>query len=79
MGNVKDWYFCYADNGDQFVGRCLALLPILSADLAISPPYFKEHSDFKWIADMVSFFACVLPLFFIMKGGLQLSWYLQIM
>jgi hypothetical protein len=64
MGNIKDWYFCYADNGDQFVSRCLALLPILSADLTISPPYFKEHSDFKCVTEMISiqFHAlCKLP------------------
>jgi hypothetical protein len=53
MGNIKDRYFKYAENGDQFVGRCLSLLPILNIDLAISPPYFDQPSDLKWIDEMV--------------------------
>lgn len=40
MGNVKDRYFKYQEAGDQYVGRCLALLPMLSVDLATSPPFF---------------------------------------
>jgi hypothetical protein len=53
MGNVKDRYFKYANNGDQYVGRCLCLLPILSVDLAISPPYFSETSDSEWVKEMI--------------------------
>ena len=53
MGNVKDRYFKYAENGDQFVGRCLALLPVLNVNLAISPPYFTEKADTEWINNMV--------------------------
>jgi hypothetical protein len=54
MGNVKDRYFKYADNGDQYVGRCLSLLPILSVDLAVSPPYFAASSDSEIVKEMVS-------------------------
>jgi hypothetical protein len=54
MGNVKDRYFKYADNGNQYVGRCLALLPVLSIDLAVSPPYFSDTADSAWIKEMVS-------------------------
>jgi hypothetical protein len=54
MGNVKDRYFKYADNGDQFVGRCLCLLPILNVELAVSPPYFDDVvADMEWVNDMV--------------------------
>jgi hypothetical protein len=51
---VKDWYFKYADNGDQYVGRCLCLLPILHVDLAISPPFFSDTADSVWVQDMVA-------------------------
>jgi hypothetical protein len=54
MGNVKDRYFKYAESGDQYVGRCLALLPILHVDLAVSPPYFGDNSDNEWVSNMVS-------------------------
>jgi len=40
MGKVKDIYMRYVDNGDKFVGRCLALLPLLSSKFACSPPHF---------------------------------------
>jgi hypothetical protein len=53
MGNVKDCYFKYAHNGDQFVGRCLCLLPILNVDLAVSPPFFTDSADWTWVDDMV--------------------------
>lgn len=51
MGGVKDRYFKYADNGDQFVGRCLALLPLNSIELAASPPHFTIADD--WINTLV--------------------------
>jgi hypothetical protein len=54
MGNVKDRYFKYADNGDQYVGRCLSLLPILHVDLAISPPFFADTANSIWVQDMVA-------------------------
>jgi hypothetical protein len=53
MGNVNDRYFKYAESGDQYVGRCISLLPVLHVDLAISPPYFSEVSNHEWITDMV--------------------------
>jgi hypothetical protein len=42
MGNVKDRYFKYSENGDQFVGRCIAMLPVLHVDFAISPPFLTS-------------------------------------
>ncbi|KAL7564231.1 hypothetical protein ACA910_012259 [Epithemia clementina (nom. ined.)] len=40
LGNVKDIYMRYLSAGDQFVGRCLALLPLLKTEFAASPPLF---------------------------------------
>jgi hypothetical protein len=60
MGNVKDRYFKYAEAGDQYVGRCLALLPILQVELAISPPFFGERSDLSWVGTMVISQFCAL-------------------
>jgi hypothetical protein len=53
MGNLKVRYFKYAENGDQYVGRRLCLLPILNVDLATSPPYHSTASDVAWIIDMI--------------------------
>jgi hypothetical protein len=53
MGNVKDRYFKYAESGDQYVGRCLSLLPILNIDLASSPPYFSSVAVVEWVNEMV--------------------------
>ena len=54
MGKVKDIYMRYVVSGDQFVGRCLCLLPILSSDFGCSPPYFvlDNNVNGKWIDDM---------------------------
>jgi hypothetical protein len=41
MGHIKDRYFKYFDSGDQFVGRCLALLNIHSSSFACSPAFFN--------------------------------------
>jgi hypothetical protein len=54
MGNVKDRYFKYAENGDQYVGRCLAMLPMQKIELAISPPYFSSKTDLEWVSSMVN-------------------------
>ena len=41
MGTVKDVYMQYLSSGDQFVGRCLAMLPLLQMDFASPPlPHF---------------------------------------
>jgi hypothetical protein len=40
MGNVKDRYFKYMESGDEYVGRCLCLLPMLTEEMASSPPWF---------------------------------------
>ena len=58
MGNIKDRYFKYQEAGDQYVGRCLCLLPILSVDLASSPPFFDiaeaDPDDIVWINGLVA-------------------------
>ena len=38
MGSVKDVYMRYLSSGDQFVGRCLLMLPLLRMEFASSPP-----------------------------------------
>jgi hypothetical protein len=48
MGKVKDVYMRYITSGDQFVGRCLALLSVLRSDFAASPPHFLSDR-FEWI------------------------------
>ena len=42
MGTVRDIYMRYLSSGDQFVGRCLSLLPILRMEFGCSPPYFIQ-------------------------------------
>lgn len=57
MGNIKDRYFKYQEAGDQYVGRCLCLLPILQVNLASSPPYFDvdlSSVDMMWINGLVA-------------------------
>ena len=59
MGNVKDRYFKYIEAGDQYVGRCLTLTPVLSVALAASPPFFVvdvvDSPVDCWIRDLCSF------------------------
>ena len=38
---VKDRYFRHDSAGDRYLGRTLAMLPILTKEFAISPPYFE--------------------------------------
>ena len=40
MGTMKDIYLHYLYSGDQFVGRCLLLLPLLRVEFATSPLHF---------------------------------------
>ena len=43
MGSVKDVYMRYLSSGDQFVGRCLTMLPLLRMEFASSPPILFQH------------------------------------
>jgi hypothetical protein len=54
MGKVKDVYMRYVTSGDQFVGRCLAMLPILRMEFASSPPHFikGEEEEEAWVEDL---------------------------
>lgn len=55
MGKMKDIYMRYVTSGDQFVGRCLSLLPVLRAEFACSPPYFTREvvdADVDWVDDL---------------------------
>ncbi|KAL7561891.1 hypothetical protein ACA910_014266 [Epithemia clementina (nom. ined.)] len=40
IGHMKDVYMHYATAGDEFVGQCLCLLPLLQTIFGISPPHF---------------------------------------
>ena len=40
MGKVRDIYMRYVASGDEFVGRCLAMLPVLRMEFGSSPPHF---------------------------------------
>ena len=39
MGTVKDVYMWYLSSGDQFVGHCLAMLPLLQMEFVSPPPH----------------------------------------
>ncbi|KAL7572311.1 hypothetical protein ACA910_017908 [Epithemia clementina (nom. ined.)] len=43
MGNVKDIYIWYASAGEEFVGHCVCLLPLLQAKFGVSPPHFADR------------------------------------
>ena len=47
MGTVKDVYMQYLSLGDQFVGRCLAMLPLLWMEF-VSPPPPPPHFVPVW-------------------------------
>jgi hypothetical protein len=55
MGGVKDRYCQYKESGDQFVGRCLTLLPNLHVNFAISPPFFSNlNADLtRWVYNLM--------------------------
>ena len=58
MGNVKDRNFRFAETGDEYVGRCLALNPVLSVTLAASPPFFDENIEDEtdiWLKQLVEY------------------------
>ena len=40
MGNIRDIYMRYISSGDQFVGWCLSMLPLLCTEFGSSPPHF---------------------------------------
>ena len=43
MGTVKDVYMQYLSSGDQFVSRCLAMLPLLQMEFASPCPILFQH------------------------------------
>jgi hypothetical protein len=51
MGNVQDIYIKWERGGDQFVGRCLALLPLLKAEFGVSQPHFAPELPRPWIRE----------------------------
>jgi hypothetical protein len=65
MGKIKDVYMRYVTAGDQFVGRCLSLLPILRMEFGSSPPYFVTVNEQSWVDDLVK---CQFPMFVSIAG-----------
>ena len=51
MGTVRDIYMRYVSSGDEFVGRCLSLLPLLKVEFGSSPPFFVP-SWVEWAEEM---------------------------
>ena len=45
MGQVKDIYFHQMQAGDEFTGRCISLLNMMSGEFASSPAFFKEDTE----------------------------------
>jgi len=66
IGKVKDTYMQYIDSGDQFVGRYLSLLPLLSSQFACSPPYFSDAAT----DDEKNWFDALCLFQFLMVAGL---------
>ncbi|GAX10566.1 hypothetical protein FisN_14Lu064, partial [Fistulifera solaris] len=65
-GKVLDIYFQQLQRGDEFVGRCLSLLNLMSSDFASSPAYFcPEVVDNEWMANCVK---KVFPCFHHING-----------
>ncbi|KAL7573970.1 hypothetical protein ACA910_001974 [Epithemia clementina (nom. ined.)] len=54
MGHVNDIYIRYATAGDEFVGCCLCLLPLLQVEFGISPPHFGKLVGDEMAQEMVS-------------------------
>jgi hypothetical protein len=53
MGQVKDIYFHQMQVGDEFTGRCVSLLNMMSAEFATLPAFFKDDTDDGLIVDTV--------------------------
>lgn len=47
-GPWESIYMRYVTAGDEFVGRCISLLPILSTKFGSSPPFFQQKYDGAW-------------------------------
>ena len=43
MGQVKDIYFHQTDGGDEFVGRCAAMLNMSNGEFAVTPAFFDTN------------------------------------
>ena len=51
MGTVHDIYMRYVSLGDEFVGHCLSLLPLLKVKFVLSSPSFVP-SWVEWAEEM---------------------------
>ena len=51
MGNVQEIYIKWERGGNQLVGRCLALLPLLKPEFGVSQPHFAQELPRLWISE----------------------------
>ena len=49
MGHVKDIYFHQMQSVDEFTGRCICLLNMMSSNFASSPAFFAKDTDKDWL------------------------------
>ena len=63
MGTVKDVYMWYLSLGDQFVGRCLAMLPLLWMEFVSLPPPPPPHFVPAWNDWGKTYSAQQVPMF----------------
>jgi hypothetical protein len=54
MGQVKDIYFHQTQGGDEFVGRCVAMLNMMNGDFAVSPAFFDDDVDAVWLQNTIN-------------------------
>jgi hypothetical protein len=65
MGQVKDIYFHQTDGGDEFVGRCAAMLNMTNGEFATSPAFFQSTIENETIKGAVQ---DVFPHFYETEG-----------
>ena len=55
LGSVKERYLRYDNAGDEVVGRTLTGISPSTSEFAISPVYFNENTDTKYIDNMCNY------------------------
>ena len=87
MGNIRDIYMRYISSRDQFISRCLSMLPLLRTELGSSPPHFvpaicdwaddyrkMQFSMLTGIAHFSRMTLCVLPYLHIIVHSSPQIW-----
>ena len=87
MRNIRDIHMRYVSSGDQFVGQCLSMLPLLRTEFGSSPPLFvpairdwaddyrkMQFSMLTGIAHLSRMIFFVLPHFHIIVHSSPQTW-----